>query len=99
MDFMFWWTEKRTESAIINYDRLKWLGVSEEQLKQDAWENMKQSNPPCFLDLQDMLAKMCFDESGDVKAGSLEHLEGCGSQCNDVCFDEFKSGQWGGLYV
>lgn len=28
-----------------------------------------------FLDLQDMLAKMCFDESGDVKAGSLEHLE------------------------
>ena len=24
-------------SAIINYDRLKWLGVSEEQLKQDAW--------------------------------------------------------------
>ena len=62
-------------SAIINYDRLKWLGVSEEQLKQDAWENMKQSNPPCFLDLQDMLAKMYFDEPGDVKAGSLEHLE------------------------
>ena len=61
--------------TIIYYDRLKWLGVSEEQLKQDAWENMKQSNPPCFLDLQDMLAKMCFDESGDVKAGSLEHLE------------------------
>ena len=28
-----------------------------------------------FLGLQDMLAKMCFDESGDVKAGSLEHLE------------------------
>ena len=62
-------------SAIINYDRLRWLGVSEEQLKQDAWENMKQSNPPCFLDLQDMLAKMYFDEPGDVKAGSLEHLE------------------------
>ena len=62
-------------SAIINYDRLKWLGVSEEQLKQDAWENMKQSNPPCFLDLHDMLAKMYFDEPGDVKAGSLEHLE------------------------
>ena len=61
--------------AIINYDRLKWLGVSEEQLKQDAWENMKQSNPPCFLDLQDILAKMYFDEPGDVKAGSLEHLE------------------------
>ena len=36
---------------------------------------MKQSNPPCFLDLQDILAKMYFDEPGDVKAGSLEHLE------------------------
>lgn len=61
--------------AIINYDRLKCLGVSEEQLKRDAWENMKQSNPPCFLELQDMLAKMYFDESGDIKAGGLEHLE------------------------
>ena len=66
---------EKAGSAIINYDRLRWLGVSEEQLKQDAWENMKQSNPPCFLDLQDMLAKMYFDEPGDVKAGSLEYLE------------------------
>ncbi len=32
------------------------------------------NNPPCFFDLQDMLAKMYFDEPGDVKAG-LEHLE------------------------
>lgn len=39
---------EKAGSAIINYDRLRWLGVSEEQLKQDAWENMKQSNPPCF---------------------------------------------------
>ena len=30
---------------------------------------------PCFLDLQDMLAKMYSDELGDVKAGSLEYLE------------------------
>ena len=66
---------EKAGSAIINYDRLRWLGVSEEQLKQDAWENMKQSNPPCFLDLQDMLAKMYSDELGDVKAGSLEYLE------------------------
>ena len=54
----------------------------------------------CFFGLQDMLAKMYSDELGDVKAGSLEIiLEGCGSQCNDVCSDEFKLGQWGGLYV
>ena len=66
---------RKGRKCIINYDRLRWLGVSEEQLKQDAWENMKQSNPPCFLDLQDMLAKMYSDELGDVKAGSLEYLE------------------------
>lgn len=66
---------EKTGSAIINYDRLKCLGVSEEQLKQDAWENMKQSNPPCFLESQDMLEKMYFGESVDVKAGGLEHLE------------------------
>lgn len=62
-------------SAIINYDRLKCLGVSEEQLKQDAWANMKHCEPPCFLALQDMLARMYFDEPIDVKEGALEHLE------------------------
>ena len=45
------------------------MGVSEEQLKQDAWENMSRAILLVFLDLQDMLAKMYSDELGDVKAG------------------------------
>ena len=35
----------------VDHDKLKWLGVSEEQLKRDAWANMKHREPPCFFDV------------------------------------------------
>ena len=62
-------------STIITYDRLKWLGVSEEQLKQDAWVNMKHRISPCFFDLQDMLARLYFGETAEEMTGDLNDLE------------------------
>lgn len=50
--------EGMRKSVIINYNLLGTLDVSEEQIRRDAWENMKHSNPPCFLAMEDILKEI-----------------------------------------
>lgn len=59
----------------VDHDKLKWLGVSEEQLKRDAWANMKHREPPCFFALDDVMGQLYFGEAIDTEKKGLEHLD------------------------
>lgn len=55
-------SETGAESLLVNNVLLGFWEIGEQQLKEDAWENMKKINAPHFCRIKDILDETFFDE-------------------------------------
>ena len=64
---------------MVNNQCLDYWGISKEQLRADAWNNMMKMNPPVFLTMEETLGqlegKYSFEELSQKKSRPIEDAE------------------------